>query len=86
MIRYLDKVVRPYVLMMLKMSGYVKTSTVKDKGEDKKNKLMSFRIDDENLIEKYKTISTKIEDLQQNWLNCCTSLWWYKKTKKNKIW
>ena len=64
MIRYLDKVVRPYVLMMLKMSGYVKTSTVKDKGTDKKNKLMSFRIDDENLIEKYKTISTKIEDLQ----------------------
>ena len=52
--------------MMLKMSGYVKTSTVKDKGKDKKSKLMSFRIDDENLIEKYKTISTKIEDLQQN--------------------
>ena len=49
--------------MMLKMSGYVKTSTVKDGDKDKKNKLMSLRIDHEKLIENYKTISTKIEDL-----------------------
>ena len=40
------------------MSGYVKTFKV----EDKINKLMSFRIDNEKLLEKYKTIWTKIED------------------------
>ena len=38
------------------MSGCVKTFKV----EDKINKLMSFRI--EKLLEKYKTIWTKIED------------------------
>ena len=40
------------------MSGCVKTFKV----EDKINKLMSFRIDNEKLLEKYKTIWTKIED------------------------
>ena len=30
--------------------------------KDKKNKLMSFRIDDEKLLEKYKAIRNKIED------------------------
>ena len=40
------------------MSGYVKTSKV----ENKMNKLMCFRIDDEKLLEKYKAIWTKIED------------------------
>ena len=38
------------------MSGYVKTF------EDKSNKLVSFCIDDDKLLEKYKTIWTKIED------------------------
>ena len=45
---------------MPKMSGYVKTFTV----EDKINKLMSVRIDDEKLSEKYKAIWTKSEDLK----------------------
>ena len=40
------------------MSGYVKTFTI----EDKINKLISFCIDDEKLLEKYKAIWTKIED------------------------
>ena len=40
------------------MSGHVKTFKV----EDKINKLMSFRIDDEKLLEKYKAIWTKIKD------------------------
>ena len=34
------------------------------KVEDKTNKLMSFRIDDKKLLEKYKAIWTKIEDLK----------------------
>ena len=44
-----DKVIRPLVLMMPKMSGYVKKFKVKHKN----NKLMSFRRDDEKLLEKY---------------------------------
>ena len=47
------------------MSGYVKTFKVKE-GD---NKLMSFNIDDENLLEKYKAIWTKIEDLKNIALN-----------------
>ena len=42
------------------MSGYVKIFKVKE-GD---NKLISFRIDDEKLLEKYKATSTKIEDLK----------------------
>ena len=42
------------------MIGYVQTFKV----EDKINKLMSLRIDDEKLLEKYKAIWTKIEDLK----------------------
>ena len=45
---------------MPKMSGYVKTFKVKDDDIDK-IKLMSFRIDNEKLLEKYEAIWTKIE-------------------------
>ena len=65
MIGYLDKVVRPLVLLLPKMSGYVKTFKVKDNS----NKLISFHIDDEKLLEKYKTIWTKIKDLKNIELN-----------------
>ena len=53
MIGYLDKVIRPLVLIFSKRSGYVKTFKVKDGDKDKNNKFMSFRIDDEKLLEKY---------------------------------
>ena len=46
------------------MSQYVKTFKVKDGDKDKNNKLMSFRIDDKKLLEKYKAIWIKIEDLK----------------------
>ena len=46
---YLDKYVRPLVLIMPKMSGYVQTFKV----EEKINKLMSFCIDDEKMLEKF---------------------------------
>ena len=42
------------------MSGYVQAFKV----EDKINKLMSFRIGDGKLLEKYKAIWTKIEDFK----------------------
>ena len=47
------------------MSGYVKTFKVKEGN----NKLMSFCIDDEKLLEKYKSIWTMIEDLKNIKLN-----------------
>ena len=40
---------------MPKISEYVKTFKVKDGDKDRNNKLMSFRIDDERLLEKYKS-------------------------------
>ena len=49
-----DEAIRPLVLIMPKMSGYVKTFKVKDGDKHKNNKLMSFCIDDEKLLEKYK--------------------------------
>ena len=55
--------------MMPKMSEYVKIFNVKDEDKDKNNKLMSFRVDDEKLLEKYKVIWTKIEHLKNIELN-----------------
>ena len=46
LIGYLDEVIRPLVLMLPKMSGYLKTF------KEKTNILMSLHIDDENLLEK----------------------------------
>ena len=60
LIGYLDKDIRPLILIIPKMSGYVKTFKI----EDKINKFMFFRMDDEILLYKYKAISTKIEDLK----------------------
>ena len=54
MIRYLDKDIRPLVLVMPKMNRYVNTFQVKEVDQDKNNKLMSFRIDDENLLKNIK--------------------------------
>ena len=58
MIEYLDEVIKPLVLILPKMSGYVKAFNIKDGNEDKK--LTSFPINDEKLLEKYKAIWTKI--------------------------
>ena len=69
LIGYLNKVIRSFVLIMPKMSGYVKTFKVKNGNKDKNNKLMSFCIDDDKLLEKYKAIWTKIEDLKNTELN-----------------
>ena len=54
----LYEVIRLLVLKLPKMNGYIKTF------KEKKNKLMTLRIDDDKLLEKYKTIWTKIEDLE----------------------
>ena len=66
-IGHLDKVVWPLVLILPKMSRYLKT--FKDKGKYKNNKLMFFCIDDDKLLGKYETICINIEDLQDIKLN-----------------
>ena len=68
-IEYLDKTIRPLVLILPIMSGYVKAFKVKDGDSNKSNKLMSFRIIVEMLLEKYKTIWTKIEGVKNLKLN-----------------
>ena len=69
MIGYSNKTIRPLILIMPKRSGYVKTFKVKYGDKDKNNKLMFFRIYDRNLLHKYRTIWTKIEDLKNIKLN-----------------
>ena len=83
MICYLDEVIRPSVLILAKMSCYVKTFKEKDRDKDKneKNKFMSFCIDNDKLLEKYKIIWTKI--LQNIELN--TLLVYHDRYIKNKI-
>ena len=71
LIGYLDKDIRPLVLKKPKMSGYIKTFKVKEEDKDKNNKLITFRIDDEKLLEKYKSIWTKIEYLKNIELKLC---------------
>ena len=65
LIGYSDKAIRPLVLIMPETSESVKIFKV----EDKNSKLMSFHIDDEKLLEKYKAIWTKIEALKNVKLN-----------------
>ena len=50
MIGSLDKAIRPLVLKVSKMGGYVKTFKIKDGDKDKNNKLISFCIDDEKIL------------------------------------
>ena len=58
----LDHVLRPLILVMPKLSGYVRTFKDKDADKDhnKNNKLMSFLTVADKLLEKYRNISTKI--------------------------
>ena len=64
MVRYLDKVIRPLVLVLPRNVRYINTFNVKNRDEDKNNKLMYFSVNDEKLLEKYKIIWTMIEDLK----------------------
>ena len=56
-------------MILLKMSGYVKTFKVKDGDKDKKNKLMSLLVDDEKLFAENETTWTKMEDLKNTDMN-----------------
>ena len=54
-------------MILSKITGYVKTFEGKDGNKD--NKSISFLINDENLLGKYKMICTKIEDFENIKLN-----------------
>ena len=55
----LDESILHYlVLISLNMNGCVQTFNVKDGDKDKNNKLTFFRIDNDNLLDKNKTIRT----------------------------
>ena len=56
MIRFIYEVIWPLVLILPKISEYVKTF------KDKENKLMYLSIEDDKLLEKCKTIWTKTEN------------------------
>ena len=67
-IRYLGQVIRLLVLILPKISRYVKT--FKDKGQfkNKNNQLMYLVIYNDNLVEKYETIWNKVEDFKIYWI------------------
>ena len=69
LIRYLNKVIRPFVLILPRMSRYVKAFKAKNGNKYKNNKLMFFHIDDGKSLKKYETIWTKIEGLLNIELN-----------------
>ena len=58
---YLDEVIRPLVLILPKMSGYVQTFKVKEREKGKNSNLIYFRINNEKLSEKYKTIGLRLK-------------------------
>ena len=68
LIGYLDEFVRP-LLKCLKLVDIFKTFKVEVGDKNKNNKLISFPIDDEKLLENYKAIWNKIEDLKYTELN-----------------
>ena len=67
------------------MSGHVKIFRNKSKDKKKNNGLVCFCIDNNKLLEKYKTIWTKTKDLQN--IELFTKLKWYINKNQNKsIW
>ena len=64
LIWYFDEVIRPLVLLLPKINGYIKTFRDKSGNKNKNNKLMSLCINNNKPLEKYKTIWMKIENLK----------------------
>ena len=70
LIEYLDKVIRPLILLLPKISDYIKIfKIVKGVDKDKNNRLISFCKDDEKLFKKHETFWAKIEYLRNLELN-----------------
>ena len=47
---FVDKAIKPLVLILFEMTGYVKTFKIKDGDEVKNNIMMSFCKDDKKLL------------------------------------
>ena len=56
-----DKAIRPLVLIMPKMNGYVEKVEVKDVDKNKNNKSMLFHIDAEKLLKSAKLFGLRLE-------------------------
>ena len=67
-IGYLDKVTKPFVLILSRMSDYVRHLKLKMK-INIKTMNWSFGIDNQKLLKKHKVTCTKIEDLKNIELN-----------------
>ena len=57
---------RPLVFILPKISRYIQIFKDKSGDKNKYDKFMSLCIDDDKLLEKYKTIWTKIEDFKKD--------------------
>ena len=68
-IGYFDKTIRPLILIMPKMSRYVKSFKVKEVDKGKNNKLVSFSIDDEKLFTNLWWQIYKIQNTNIRWWN-----------------
>ena len=72
--------------MLPNMSRYVRTFKDKGRDNDKNNRLVSFRKDDDKLLENYKTIRTKIDGLENIELNALPVYENRYKFQNRKIW
>ena len=64
LIGYLDKPIKPLVLIVPKWVDMLRHLKLKVEINIKNNQLMSFHIDDGKILEKYKAICTYIEDFK----------------------
>ena len=64
LIGYLDKVLKASALIIPKVSEYVKIFKVKDEDNDKSNKFMSFRINNESYLKNIKLFGLILKTLK----------------------
>ena len=58
---YLDEVIKPVVLVLPKVNGYVKTFKGKSGDTNKNSKLLSLLTDDENLLKNSKSFELRLK-------------------------
>ena len=74
MIGYLIEAIRPLVLILPKMSGYIKI--FKDEFGDKNNKLISLHIDDDKILKKIQRYLNYAWRRMKYWIRLFTTSWW----------
>ena len=88
LITYLDEGIKLLVLILPKITWYIKTFKIKDGDKGKNKKLMSFRIYDDKLLQKHKKYFDQDWRLNKCWIDCFAKTWWliYKRQNKNICW